>query len=201
MSRPNVFFIVGLTLYTLSMRLMPYALKHMGVEIEPPGTFYPWNFSPMTAFCLFGAAYYARTRWAFALPLAVWFAGDLGIWALTGNIEWAFHKNMITVYLGILIIISLGTWLRGKQSIAAVWLTGLVGETVYFLLTNAGEWYLSPTYTKDLAGLEQCFLLALPFFRLSLLSTFAFSTLIFSPYILKERKALAVTTESKPAAT
>jgi hypothetical protein len=68
----------------------------------------------MSAFCLFGAAYYAQTRWAFALPIAVWFAGDLGIWALTGRLEWAFYNNMITVYLGILIIIGLGLWLRGR---------------------------------------------------------------------------------------
>jgi hypothetical protein len=201
MSRPNLFFIVGLSLYTLSMKLMPYALKLLGVEIEPPHTFYPWNFSPLSAFCLFGAAYYARTRWAFILPLAIWFAGDLGIWALTGRVEWAFYNNMITVYFSIFIIIALGTWLRGKQSLGAVWLTGIVGETIYFLLTNLGEWYFSPTYTKDLAGLEQCFLLALPFFGKSVASTLVFTTLIFSPYILKERKALSASRESTPAAT
>lgn len=201
MSRPNLFFIVGLSLYTLSMRLMPYALTHLGVEIEPPGTFYPWNFSPMTAFCLFGSAYYAQTRWAFVLPIAVWLAGDLGIWALTGRIEWAFHSNMMTVYLGILVIIALGSWLRGMHSLSAVCVTGLIGETIYFVLTNSGEWYFSPTYAKDLAGLEQCFLLALPFFKYSLMSTLVFSSLIFSPFILKERRALAVANESEPAAT
>jgi hypothetical protein len=196
-----MFFITGLSLYTLSMRLMPYALEHLGVEIEPPGTFYPWNFSPMTAFCLFGAAYYARMRFAFLLPVAVWFAGDLGIWALSGKVEWAFHDNMVTVYVGILVIIALGTWLRGMQSLSAVCLTGLVGESIYFLITNFGVWYFSTQYTKDLAGLEQCYLLALPFFKHSLISTLIFTALIFSPYILKERKALAVARESEPAAT
>jgi hypothetical protein len=183
------------------MKLMPYVLSHLGVAIEPQETFYPWNFSFMSAFCLFGAAYYAQKSWAFILPMAVWLAGDFGIWALTGRFEWAFYNNMITVYLGIFMIAALGLWLRRKPSLPAVWLTGIVGETLYFLLTNIGEWHFSPTYTKDLAGLEQCFLLALPFFKHSLISTVVFSTLIFSPYILKERKALAIARESKPAAT
>ena len=71
MSRPNVFFIVGLAVYTLAMRLMPWALSHFGVAIDPEHTFYPWNFSPMSAFCLFGAAYYGRKYLAFLLPVLI----------------------------------------------------------------------------------------------------------------------------------
>lgn len=201
MSRPNIVFIAILSVYTLSMRLMPYALKHLGVEIEPPGTFYPWNFSPMSAFCLFGAAYYAQKQWAYVVPIAILFAGDLGIWALSGNVEWAFHKNMVTVYGSFLLIAVLGTRLRGKRSLPAVWLMAIAGETLYFLITNLGEWRFSPTYTKDLAGLGQCYLMALPFFRLSLASTLVFTTMIFSPFILKERKARAIAAESSTVAT
>jgi hypothetical protein len=200
MSRPNRFFIAVLAVYTLSMRLMPYLLRHLGVEIEPPGTFYPWNFSPMSAFCLFGAAYFAQKHWAYFLPIAILFAGDLGILALTGKVEWVFHKNMITVYGCFLLMAFLGTGLRKKPSLPAVWLTGIVGETLFFLITNLGEWWFWTTYTKDLAGLMACYGMALPFFRLSLMSTLFFSTVIFSPYILKERKARALAAESAPLA-
>ena len=200
MSRPNLFFIVLLSIYTLSMRLMPYGLKHLGVEIEPPNTFYPWNFSPMSAFCLFGAAYLARTSWAYFLPVAILFAGDCGIWALTGNVEWAFHKNMVTVYGCFLLMVVLGTWLRKKPTLSAVWLTAIAGETLYFLITNLGEWWFSSTYTKDLAGLEYCYTMALPFFGKSLASTLVFSALIFSPFLLKERKARALAAESSTSA-
>ncbi len=201
MTRPNLFFILGLSIYTLSMRLMPYALNHLGVEIEEPGTFYPWNFSPMSAFCLFGSAYFARKAWAYLLPVAILFAGDLGIWAISGKVEWAFHKNMLTVYAGFLLIAILGMFLRGKKTLPMVWVTGLAGETLFFLLTNFGVWSFFNTYPKTAAGLMDCYMMGLPYFGKSLASTLVFSTLIFSPYILKERKVLAARNESSPFAT
>ena len=195
MSRPNLFFIVGLAVYTLSMRLMPWALSHFGVAIDFEHTFYPWNFSPMSAFCLFGAAYYGRKSLAFLLPVLVWLLGDFGIWALTGKIEWAFHSNMLTVYSGYLLIAALGLWLRGKRSLPAVWCTGLVGQTLYFLLTNFGVWYFSMRYSKDAAGLSACYIAGLPFLGKSVASMLFFTTLIFRPYILQERKAAVVVSE------
>ncbi len=195
MTRPNVFFIVGLAVYTLSMRLMPYALNHLGVAIDPENTFYPWNFSPMSAFCLFGAAYCGRRYLAFFLPVLILLEGDLGIWALTGKVEWAFHQNMVTVYSGYLLIAALGMWLRGKRSLPAVWCTGLMGEILFFLLTNLGVWYFYATYSKDAAGLLACYTAGLPYFGKSVASTLFFTTLIFRPYILKERKLPAVVSE------
>jgi hypothetical protein len=204
MFRPNLFFIVGLTLYTLSMRLMPYALGHFGVELELPNTFYPWNFSPMTAFCMFGAAYYARKWWAYLLPVVILFIGDLGIWALSGRPEWSFHMNMPTmtlVYASFLLIVVLSIWLRRNNSLPKVWATGLVGEILFFLITNFGVWLFFDTYAKTASGLLECYIVGLSRFGNSLISTFLFSTLIFSPYILKERKALSTARESEPAAT
>ncbi len=134
------------------------------------------------------------------IPVAIWFAGDLGIWALMGDSTFAFHQNMGAVYVGILLVAMIGMVLRKQRSLPAVLLTGLVAETVYFVITNLGAWQFSPAYTKDLAGLEHCFYLAIPFFGRSLTSTLFFSVVLFSPFILRERKARQLAMKSPTAA-
>ena len=204
MSRPNLFFIAGLSVYTLAVRLMPYALNHFGVSIHPNDTFYPWNFSPMSACCLFGAAYLSRTAWAYLLPVAILFVGDLGIWLLTGDRSMAFHNNMPFVYGSFLLIAFLGMWLREKRSLPRLWLTGLAGETCFFLITNFGVWYFANPatsrppfdYTRDALGLLKCYTMGLPYFGNSLASTLFFSTVIFSPFLYQQRKAALATQES-----
>lgn len=208
MSRPNRFFILGLALVTLAMRLMPYALNHLGVAIDPETTFYPWNFSPMAAFCLFSAAYCANKAWAYGLPILIFFLGDLGILALTGKLEWAFHKGSLPVYTSFLIIIWLGTFLREKRNMPSVLLAGFAGEVAFFLITNFAVWYFATNnttftafkYTKDAAGLLQCYTMGLPFFYKSLASTAFYSVVIFSPFLYKERKA-AVWAQESPRVT
>lgn len=208
MSRPNRFFILGLALFTLAMRLMPYALRHLGVSIDPATTIYPWNFSPMAAFCLFSAAYGANKVWSYGLPILIYFLGDLGILALTGRADWVFTKGLVFVYASFLLVIWIGTFLREKRNLPSVLLAGLVGEVVFFLITNFAVWCFATNntsspfyYSKDAAGLLHCYTMALPFFGKSLASTMFYSVVIFSPFLYKERKAEAWASESSRATT
>jgi len=203
MSRPSSLFIIGVCLYAVAMKVMPYGLENLGVEIEPGKTFYPWNFSPMTACCLFGAAYLANRTWAYLLPIAVLFAGDLGIWAFRP--EYAFHEGTLVVYGSFVLIAILGTKLRERRTLGMVWGLGIAGECLFFLITNFAIWLSANpetavppfVYTKDVAGLLQCYTMALPFFGKSLASTLFFTTVLFSPYLYRERKAAAVPAQAR----
>ncbi|MGH7201336.1 MAG: DUF6580 family putative transport protein, partial [Planctomycetaceae bacterium] len=108
MSRPRMGFVVALTVYAVAMRLLPYVLNRFGLSIDPATTTYPWNFSPLTALCLFGAACFAHRRWAFALPVIVMTASNLGIWALTGAADFVFVPSLIVVYAAFLLTTALG---------------------------------------------------------------------------------------------
>ena len=57
----------------------------------------------------------------------------------------------------------------------------LTGAVIFYLLTNFGVW-LNGSYGYTLNGLINCYLLALPFFGYSFISTLLFSTLIESVY-------------------
>ena len=106
--------------------------------------------------------------------------------------EWAFHSNMGMFMAAYMLLIAFGHVAARQTSLPAVWCTGLAGETLFFLLTNLGVWYFSVRYSKDAAGLLACYIAGLPFFGKSVASVLFFTTVIFWPYIVKERKASVV---------
>jgi hypothetical protein len=57
----------------------------------------------------------------------------------------------------------------------------LGGALIFYILTNFGVW-LSGSYGYTLVGLTNCYVLALPFFGYSLISTLLFSVIIESVY-------------------
>ena len=91
MMRPRPVVLLALLALSVVARLVPYALSTLGVPIDPANTIYPWNFSPILPICLFGGAVYARRRLVYAIPFTTFLVGDLGIWALTGRLDWAFY--------------------------------------------------------------------------------------------------------------
>ena len=192
MFQPRPWFLAAMVLYTISMRLTPYVLSHFGLNIDPETTIYPWNFSPLMAICLYGAAHFKSRHWAFLVPLGSLFISDLGIWALTGRLDWAFYPNQIFVYACFALSIGTGMWLRGKRSVLKVGGTALLAESVFFLVTNFGVWALGTTYAHTPEGLMVCYVAAIPFFGRSLMSTAMFTSLLFSPLAVVEREASVV---------
>ena len=63
----------------------------------------------------------------------------------------------------------------------------LLGAFLFFIITNFGVWS-SGIYGYTVDGLINCYILAIPFFSYSLLSTIIFSTLIESVYNLYKIK-------------
>ena len=195
MYRPRLWFLVALLVYSVAMRLLPYVLYQFGVSIDPETTAYPWNFSPLYAICLFGGACFADRRWAFAIPLAAFVAGDLGIWALTGKVEWAFYAEQPFVYAAILLTVAMGFVLRNRRSALRIAATGLAATIMFFLVTNFGVWLLGTRYSKDVYGLVECYTMAIPFFHYSVISMAVFSAILFSPIALAKLEEAETETE------
>ena len=59
----------------------------------------------------------------------------------------------------------------------------LVGAVIFFLVSNFGVW-LGGSYGYDSSGFLNCYILAIPFFGYSVLSTIIFSVVIESVYKL-----------------
>jgi hypothetical protein len=71
-------------------------------------------------------------------------------------------------------------------AVQAVWkalpvgVAALAGALLFFAVTNFGVWAVYPTYPKTWAGLQQCFVAAIPFFRNTLTADVVYTILLFS---------------------
>ncbi len=155
----NILFAVILILFAAFSRLIPHAP----------------NFTPVISIALFAGAY-LKKRYAFAVPVAALFLSDLviGMYGLT---------SMTFVYGSVILITALGLALSNKVSAGKVLGLSLAGAVIFFVITNFGVWLLPGSmYPKTLEGLVQCFVLAIPFFGNSLLSTMIYSAVLFGVY-------------------
>ena len=179
--KPRWWFLGIVFGYTLLIRLLPYLAHQFGLSLDPNVSTYPWNFSPMFAVCLFTGAMVTNRRAAIVLPLATMLLSDVGIWLITGRLDWAFYPTQFSVYFSLAVCVVLGFALSGRRNALTIAAGGLVGCTFFFIFTNFVQWAMLDTYPKNFPGLITCYLAAIPFYRNSLLATGLFSVVLFSP--------------------
>tara|TARA_B100001094_G_C18156381_1_gene786712 strand:- start:83 stop:568 length:486 start_codon:yes stop_codon:yes gene_type:complete len=63
----------------------------------------------------------------------------------------------------------------------------LVGACIFYVITNFGVWSLG-IYGYTIDGIITCYVLAIPFFAYSLISTFIFSSIIEGVYKIQNKK-------------
>jgi len=120
------------------------------------------NFTPVTSIALFGGLYFSNKTLAYVAPLFIMVLSDLFL---------GFHSISIVVYAAFLFVSFIGTQSK-KPSVFAILLSSLS----FFVITNFGVWLIS--YPKSWVGLVECYTLAIPFFRNSLLGDFFYSGLM-----------------------
>ena len=119
-----------------------------------------WNFTPLAAVTLFGAYYFRQMLPAVLLPIAVLTVSNL---LLPSYSQW---QVQLSVYAMMLVPFALGRRARGAQGWSQVKhlaLCGFVPATLFFIGTNFAVWAVTPYYQKTLAGLANCYWMALPF--------------------------------------
>ena len=62
------------------------------------------------------------------------------------------------------------------------------GAVLFFVLTNFSVWLIGGLYPRAWAGLVNCFVAAVPFFRNTLLSDLLYSALLFGGLALAEKR-------------
>jgi hypothetical protein len=160
------------------------------------------NFAPVAALALF-AGYFFQSAWlALLVPLAVMGISD----CVLGG----YHVGvMALVYAMLAFPVLLRGWLRrtfvlgGNRvsetlvPLAGLLSCGLLSSVLFFVVTNFGVWLGFNTYATSWAGLGQCYLAALPFFRYTLAGDLFFAGVLFGTYAL----ALAFARTRQPAAS
>jgi hypothetical protein len=135
------------------------------------------NFTPILSLALFGGMY-LKGRQPVWVPLGLMVLSDAFI---------GFHDTMFYTWGSILLISLIGLYLRDHKNWANVLTASLLSSVLFFMVTNFGA-FLS-LYPHTLAGLQQCYILAVPFYRSTVVSTMAYSLVFYAAYewVLKRR--------------
>ena len=155
----NMFFIFTAVLLLAFSRWIPH----------------PSNFTPVLAMAL----------WLGSRNIPKW-ASAVVLMASLLLTDWiiGFHNLMPVVYGTLLLTLLGGEFLKTRsqfskstfKSNSISWmLSGLFAAVLFFVTTNLGVWWLSGLYPHTSEGLTECFILALPFFQNSLISTWLYS--------------------------
>ena len=138
------------------------------------------NLTPVGALGLFGGAR-LRGRLAYVLPLAVMAVTDALLAYLKGYP--LVHSMTPVVYGCFLVNVLLGRLLSHTRSPVWIGSAALAGSLQFFLLTNFA-FFLTGYYGLTWAGLVECYVKALPFYRGTLAGDVLFTGLFFGLHAL-----------------
>lgn len=155
---------------------------------------HPYNFTPIGAMGLFGAAYFSKRYLAFLLPFAAMWLSDL----ILNNVVYArqfpeYYNGFqvwgnASVYLSFALIVVLGFVLLRKVRVANVLTASLLASVLFFLVTNFAVWMGSIAYPQNLVGLMSCYAAGLPFFGNTLLGDLFYSGVLFGSFALMQAR-------------
>lgn len=141
------------------------------------------NFAPIGALALFSGVY-LKKKYALVIPLTAMIVSDLFI---------GFH-NLIFFTWGSFALIGIIGWIvRKKKNLLTIVSGSLAGSVLFYLITNFAVWAFTPLYEKTSAGLVQCFIMAIPFFRGTILGDLFYVSVFFGifelvMYLIKKRE-------------
>ena len=150
------FFPIGLILILAFARLIPH----------PP------NFTPIIAVAIVSGYFFKNINLSLLTLLIAMLISDLFI---------GFYENVIFVYASLLLITFVFHKISNKINFKNLFIYGFAGSLIFFVVSNFGVWALGGlgvndlAYEKSLAGLIECYILAIPFFGNTFLSTVIFA--------------------------
>ena len=149
------------------------------------------NFTPIGAIALFGGAYLKNKYHAFLIPIASLWLSDLilnnFIFTFYSDFTW-FYPGFLWQYISFTLIIILGFFLLKKINFKNVFIAAASSSILFFVITNFGVWISGSMYTLDFQGLITCYVMALPFFKGTLLGFMCYSAFLFGILEFSKRK-------------
>lgn len=121
------------------------------------------NVTPITAMALFSGVYFTNKNLAYIVPLLAMVLSDIFL---------GFSGITVFVYAAFILVSYIGLSSK-KVSIKTI----LISSISFFVITNFGVWLIG--YPKTLDGLLECYTLAIPFFRNSLLGDFFYAGVMY----------------------
>lgn len=136
------------------------------------------NFAPIVAVTLFAGYLFKSYQKGLILAVLASFIGDIVISYI--HQYSLFHDTFVFVYGSYALIAFLGSKMSAnKFSWGKLATYGLASSLLFFVITNLGVFLMSNMYSKDVNGLVNCFVAAIPFYKYSFISDVLYIPVIF----------------------
>ena len=129
---------------------------------------HPSNFTPILAVGVFAGFYFRNFILSFFIVISSMFIGDVFL---------GFHNTMIFTYSSLAVAVLIGLLLK-NFNILGILIGGTTSSIAFFIVTNFGAWLTLDMYENNLSGLMHSYVLAIPFYHNTLLSTLLYLFLI-----------------------
>jgi len=136
---------------------------------------HPPNFTPIISMALLSGYFFSNIYLSIIILLFSVLLSDFFL---------GFYENMLFVYFSILLINLVFFSISYKINFKNLYIFSFLGSLIFYIITNFSVWATGNLYEKNLAGLIDRYILALPFFKNTLISTLFYSYLglfIFKP--------------------
>jgi hypothetical protein len=151
-----------------------------------------YNFAPIVAISLFSGYVFKNKKTAISIALIASLLGDLLISYI--NKYPLFHNTFAFVYGSYILIALLGNKLyNAKLNWNKLAILGVSSSLLFFIITNLGVWLVGNIYNKNIDGLIDCFVAAIPFYKHSFLSDLIYIPVIFGAYSILRQKSISLT--------
>ena len=163
------------------------------------------NFTPVGAMALFGGAYF-NERWkAFLFPLLTLLLGDLIIHTVIYNVNYAGRP---LIYFSFALIVLIGMILIRKVTVKNIVLSSIVSTLTFWMIADFAVWMgrgidtrTQQPFSRDLAGLMQCYWQGFPYVVNFLLGTLFYNAVMFGLFEWMQKRfpqLLTVPQQSNP---
>ena len=140
----------GLILILALSRLMPH----------------PDNFTPIIALAIMSSYFFRNVNFSYTIMLFSMLLADFFI---------GFYSHMLFVYLSLFLIVLIFFKISKKMNYKNLFIFSFFGSVIFFLISNFGVWLVGNLYERNINGLIECYFMAIPFFKNTIISTLIFS--------------------------
>lgn len=180
--------VLGMTALAVVVRIAPYLADRAGLLPLADFSGSLLSVAPVSAMFLFGGARLKNRGLGLLAPLAALVISDVLIGAIMADpLFYTLDPTRGAVVFGMILIAGLGGTLSEEASPLRIAGTAVVGEVLFYLVTNFAFWIFTDWYPHTAAGLVTNYTLALPFLGRQLLGMAVWGTALFGGLAWAER--------------
>tara|TARA_B100002051_G_C16536420_1_gene535315 strand:- start:279 stop:800 length:522 start_codon:yes stop_codon:yes gene_type:complete len=144
---------------------------------------HPWNFTPIIAAGVFSGFYFKNFILSSFIVVCSMFIGDIFI---------GFHDTMFFTYISLFAAAGFGILIKNFK-VLEILFAGLASSASFFIITNFGSWLTLDMYEKNFSGLINSYILGIPFFHNTVLSTLIYLAILKIIFDFSIKKTIKLT--------